>query len=100
MVVPPLLLTCPLWTTWTWTWPQIAFIAITNAYCVIIMPFAGWLGPLAMPVYVICASTTGAFRIYAMWCGMMGSKKSKTWKVTAKVSQIEGKIGVCWIECA
>ena len=23
MVIPPLLLTAPLWTTWTWGWPQV-----------------------------------------------------------------------------
>ena len=35
---------------------QIFFIALTNSYCAIIMPFAGWFGPLAMPIYVLCAS--------------------------------------------
>ena len=42
--------------------------------------------PISTPKpYPHTPQATGAFRIYSLWCGMVGSAKSKTWKVTAKV---------------
>ena len=50
---------------------QIFFIALTNSYCAIIMPFAGWFGPLAMPIYVLCAS------VRARWGGTEGGREGR-----------------------
>lgn len=53
--------------------PQIAFIALTNAYAIIMAPFVEplLLLPLALPLWVLCASVGGGGRACGnVWMGM------------------------------
>ena len=66
---------------WTWSWQSIYFMAASNIYVVIFFPFAH---VFCIP-YAIFSTVTGYFRLYCMLMGLVGTEKTKTWKVTIKV---------------
>ncbi|GAX78763.1 hypothetical protein CEUSTIGMA_g6200.t1 [Chlamydomonas eustigma] len=81
IVIPPLLLAFNMYTSTVWSWPRVLFTSLSGAILLHIVPFTGLF---LWPLYGLCASSTAMFRLYAMACGLWGTKKSSTWKVTMK----------------
>lgn len=64
---------------WKWEWPNYAFLISGNASALVFF----WLaGPFFWP-YFLFQTGVGYFRVFAMWSGLVGSQKSKGWKVGA-----------------
>lgn len=63
---------------WQWKWPNMAFLISGNTASLV---FVWLVGPLFWP-YFLFQTGVGYFRVYAMCSGLMGSKKSKGWKVS------------------
>ena len=62
---------------WTWSWPNYLFLASGNTSALVFV----WLaGPLFLP-YFLLQTGVGYFRVFAMWNGLIGSRKSRAWKV-------------------
>ncbi|MEW5308121.1 MAG: hypothetical protein WDW38_000102 [Sanguina aurantia] len=76
LAVPPV----AIWVDkWEWEWPEIFFIISINfamAVYLVMTPFS--------IAYLLFSVSVGYFKTYAMLSGLIGSKKSKTWKVTQK----------------
>jgi len=65
---------------WRWQWPNLAFLISGNTSALVFF----WLvGPLFWP-YFLFQTGVGYFRVFAMVSGLVGSQKSKAWKVTKK----------------
>lgn len=62
---------------WTWAWPNVAFLISGNCAALV---FVFFVGPLFWPYFLIQMGI-GYFRVYAMASGLVGSAKSKGWKV-------------------
>jgi hypothetical protein len=65
---------------WEWSWPNIVFLVSGNTSALVFF----WLaGPLFWP-YFLVQTGLGYFRVSAMVSGLVGSKKSKGWKVRGR----------------
>ncbi|GAX75300.1 hypothetical protein CEUSTIGMA_g2745.t1 [Chlamydomonas eustigma] len=74
--VPPVVL----WVDpWDWRWPQIYFLVAINFALAVYL----YITPFSMP-YLLFSVSIGYFKTFAMLSGLIGSEKSKTWKVTQK----------------
>jgi beta-mannan synthase len=76
LLAPPIVL----WLDpWVWTWYTIWFIVSANIATVVYLYFT-WFSY----IYMLFAVVLGYFKAWAMFSGIAGLKKSKSWKVTLK----------------
>jgi beta-mannan synthase len=77
LLVPPAVL---FFETWTWAWEQIFFMIAVNFAMAVYL----YMTPFSI-AYLAFSISVGYFKTWAMMCGLFGSKKSRSWKVTAKL---------------
>lgn len=81
---------------WRWEWPNIAFLVSGNTAAA---TFVWFVGPLFWP-YFLLQMGVGYFRVYAMASGLIGSRKSRSWKVCTRARGVErearvGRVRAC-----
>eukprot|EP00798_Chlamydomonas_sp_ICE-L_P016090 gene16090-22232_t len=75
--VPPVIL----WVDpWEWAWPQIFFFSSVNFAFIVYLFVTPW-----SIFYLVFSIAIGYFKTWAMLSGLVGSEKSKKWKVTKKL---------------
>ncbi|GBF96403.1 glycosyltransferase [Raphidocelis subcapitata] len=70
---------------WRWGFPTIFFLVSANMAVVVYLYFT-----LLSYVFLLFSVVLGYFKLWAMISGLLGLKKSKSWKVTLKFAANEG----------
>ncbi|KAL6759438.1 nucleotide-diphospho-sugar transferase [Haematococcus lacustris] len=74
---------------WEWQWPQIFLCVTVNFALAVYLYITPW-----SIAFLLFSVATGYFKAWAMLGGLIGSKKSKSWKVRAAHSLAFGGVGL------
>jgi beta-mannan synthase len=76
---------------WVWGFPTIFFLVSANVAVVVYLYFT-----LLSYIFLLFSVVLGYFKLWAMISGILGLKKSKSWKVTLKFAA-DGTNGGSWL---